>query len=88
MALRAYLLIKLSESVERHEAEKALRKIEAMPEVDFADPTVGSYDLVAMVEASENVGAIADQVAQLPWVRSLEVLRIAASFERSRPAAA
>ncbi|MDD5657106.1 MAG: Lrp/AsnC family transcriptional regulator [Elusimicrobia bacterium] len=87
MALRAYLLIKLSDQVGRDEAQRALRQVEAMPEVDFADPTVGGYDLVLMVETADSVGALADQVAKFPWVRTLEVLKIASSFERHRAAA-
>ena len=86
MALRAYLLIKISDQINCDEAEKALRQVEALPEVDFADPTLGSYDLVLMVETGETVGAVADQIAKFPWVKSVDVLKIVSSFDRHRVA--
>lgn len=87
MALRAYILVKIAEDVDRKAAEKALRQVEAMPEVDFADPVVGGYDLVLMIETSESVGAVAEQVRKFPWVKSVETLKITTSFERHRAAA-
>ena len=88
MALRAYLLVKIADNVDRAAAEKALRQVEALPEVDFADPVVGSYDLVLMVETGESVGAVAEAVSRFPWVKSVETLKITSSFERHRSVAA
>jgi DNA-binding Lrp family transcriptional regulator len=88
MALRAYLLVKISDNVDRETAEKALRQVEALPEVDFADPVVGSYDLVLMVETAESVGGVAETVSRFPWVKSVETLKITSSFERHRNVAA
>ncbi|MFA6003911.1 MAG: hypothetical protein WC881_07575 [Elusimicrobiota bacterium] len=88
MGLRAYLLVNIVENLDREAAEKALRQVEAMPEVDFADPVVGNHDLVLMVEAADSVGAIADALSRLPWVKSVETLKIASSFERHRASAA
>jgi len=87
MALRAYLLVKMADDVDREAAEKALRQVESLPEVDFADPVVGSCDLVLMVETGETVGAVAEAVSRLPWVKSVETLKITSSFERHRGAA-
>ena len=88
MGLRAYLLVRIVDHVDREAAQKALRQVEAMPEVDFADPVVGGYDLVVMIETAESVGAVADQLGRLPWVKSVETLKIASSFERHRAPAA
>ena len=88
MALRAYLLVKMTDDVDRAAAEKALRQVEALPEVDFADPVVGNFDLVLMVETAETVGAVAEAVSRFPWVKSVETLKITSSFERHRAAAA
>ncbi|HAM36585.1 MAG TPA: hypothetical protein DEB40_14840 [Elusimicrobia bacterium] len=88
MGLRAYLLIRIADDVSREQAEKALRQVEGMPEVDFADPVVGSYDLVVMVETAQNAGAVAEQICRLAWVKSLEILKITTSFERHRAPAA
>ncbi len=84
MALRAYLLVRLADTVDRDEAEKALHQVEAMPEVDFADPVLGSCDLVVMVEVAESVTAVADQMSKFPWVKSVETLKIVSSYERHR----
>ena len=84
MALRAYLLVKMDESLDRGSSEKALRQVEAMPEVDFADPVVGGYDLVLMVETAESVSSVADQVSKFPWVKQVDMLKITNSFERHR----
>ncbi|MBI5239430.1 MAG: hypothetical protein HY926_03080 [Elusimicrobia bacterium] len=88
MALRAYLLVKIADSVDREGAEKALRQVEALPEVDFADPVVGQYDLVLMVETGESVGAVAESVSRFSWVKSVETLKITNSLDRHRSAAA
>ena len=88
MALRAYLVVKIADDVDRATAEKALRQVESMPEVDFADPVVGSYDLVLMVETAESVGVVAEAVSRFPWVKSVETLKIASSFDRHRNVAA
>lgn len=84
MALRAYLLVKISDDVDRDTAEKALRQVESLPEVDFADPVVGSYDLVLMVETGESVVGVAEAVCRFPWVKSVETLKITSSFDRHR----
>jgi len=88
MALRAYLLVKIADDVDREAAEKALRQVESLPEVDFADPVVGSCDLVLMVETADSVGGVAEAVSRLPWVKSVETLKITSSFDRHRKAAA
>jgi hypothetical protein len=81
------LLVKLSEDMDREAAEKALRQAENMPEVDFADPVVGPYDLVMMVETADSPAAVAGQVAKLPWVKSVDTLKLVNSLERHRSAA-
>jgi hypothetical protein len=88
MGLRAYLLVKIADDVDRDAAAKALRQVESLPEVDFADPVVGACDLVVMVETADSVGALADQIGKFPWVKSVETLKIASSFERHRTAKA
>ena len=87
MGLRAYLLVKMDDDMERDASEKALRQVEAMPEVDFADPVVGGWDLVLMVETSESVSAVADKVSKFPWVKQVDMLKITNSFERHKPTA-
>ena len=84
MGLRAYLLVQMADNLDQDAAEKALRQVEAMPEVDFADPVVGAYDLVLMVETADSVAGLADQVGKLSWVKSVETLKIANSFDRHR----
>jgi len=84
MALRAYLLVKIADNVDREAAEKALRQVAALPEVDFADPVVGSCDLVLMVETGESVGAVVESVSRFPWVKSVEALKITSSLDRHR----
>ena len=88
MALRAYLLVKIADDVDREAAEKALRQVESLPEVDFADPVVGSCDLVLMVETADSVGGVAEAVSRFPWVKSVETLKITSSFDRHRNIAA
>jgi hypothetical protein len=81
-------LVKIADDVDREAAEKALRQVESLPEVDFADPVVGSCDLVLMVETADSVGGVAEAVSRLPWVKSVETLKITSSFDRHRKAAA
>jgi DNA-binding Lrp family transcriptional regulator len=84
MGLRAYLLIDVADDVEQGQLIEALRELEEMPGVDFADPVIGSRDLVIMVDAPMTVEAIANKIRAKGWIKDLEILRIVSMYERHR----
>jgi DNA-binding Lrp family transcriptional regulator len=84
MGLRAYLLIDVADDVEQGQLIEALRELEEMPGVDFADPVIGSRDLVIMVDAPMTVEAIASKIRAKGWIKDLEILRIVSMYERHR----
>lgn len=84
MGLRAYLLVDVTDEVEQGEFIEALRVLEEMPGVDFADPVIGSRDMVIMVDAPVTVEAIVNKIRGKSWVKTVEILRIVSMFERHR----
>jgi len=84
MGLRAYLLVDIADDVEQGQFIEALREMEELPGVDFADPVIGSRDLVIMVDAPVTVEAIASKIKAKGWIKNMEILRIVSMYERHR----
>ncbi|GAI55452.1 unnamed protein product [marine sediment metagenome] len=51
MGLRAYLLVKVKDSIEQGEFTQAIKEVEREPGVEFVDPVIGSFDMMVMVNA-------------------------------------
>lgn len=79
--VRAYLLVKGSGPSH----DRAIRSLEAIPEVRVADSVSGGIDLVLQLEGErlEDITRARDEVARLPWVASTETLLVMSSrFDR------
>ena len=76
MGLRAYLLVKVKDNIEQGEFIEALREVERMPGVEFADPVIGAFDVVVMVDAPVTVEAIAAKVADNQWFEDMKILKL------------
>ncbi|BDU68005.1 AsnC family transcriptional regulator [Geothrix oryzae] len=79
--VRAYLLVRGSGPSH----ERALRMLEAFPEVRVADSVSGDIDLVLQLEAErlEDLNRIRDEVAKLPGIASTQTLLVMAPrFDR------
>ncbi|WP_243287356.1 Lrp/AsnC family transcriptional regulator [Geothrix terrae] len=79
--VRAYLLVRGSGPSH----ERALKRLEAFPEVRVADSVSGDIDLVLQLEAErlEDLNRIRDEVAKLPGIASTQTLLVmAARFDR------
>lgn len=79
--LRAYLLVKGSGPSH----DRAVKALEALPEVRVADSVSGDIDLVLQLEAErlEDLNRVRDEVAKLPGVASTQTLLVMASrFDR------
>ncbi|HLO68335.1 MAG TPA: Lrp/AsnC family transcriptional regulator [Holophaga sp.] len=79
--VRAYLLVKGSGPSH----EKAMRILEAIPEVRVADSVSGGIDLVLQLEGErlDDITRVRDELAKLPWVASTETLLVMSSrFDR------
>lgn len=78
--IRAYLLIRGGASHDR-----AVKALEAYPEVKVADSVSGEIDLVLQVEAEdlEAINRIRDEVARLPGIAGTQTLLVMAPrFDR------
>ena len=84
MGTRAYLLINVVDEVNQQEYVRIMRELEELSEIDFVDPVVGNWDMVIMIEAPITVEAVAKKIADLKWVKELQILRIVSLFERHR----
>ncbi|GAH69988.1 unnamed protein product, partial [marine sediment metagenome] len=84
MGLRAYFLVTANDDLKQWEFVKAVHEVEHTPGVDFVDPTIGSRDMVIMVDAPITVEAIVQKIRAKPWVKDMEVLRIVSIFERHK----
>lgn len=82
MGQRAYLLIDVKDTVNQQEFIQIIRELEAMVEVDFADPVVGNWDIIAMIEAPITVQAVVKELAQRLWVKNIEIAKIQSVLER------
>ena len=85
MGLRAYLMLRFTDSLSQNELVKALRELEEMDEVDFVDPVQGSWDAIVIVEAPSSVEAVARKIEKKEWVSKVETLKVRSFFERPRP---
>lgn len=83
MGLRAYLLVKVKDNIEQEEFIESLREVERMPGVEFADPVIGAFDIVVMVDAPVTVEAIAAKVQDNPWFEDMKILKLINIFELS-----
>lgn len=81
MGLRAYLMVKAKENIEQKEFIEALRDVERMPGVEFADPVIGDFDVVVMVDAPVTVEAIATKVQDNQWFEDMKILKLINIFE-------
>lgn len=78
--VRAYLLVRGGASHER-----AVKMMEALPEVVVADSVSGDIDLVLQIHAEriEDVNRVRDEIGKLPGVLSTQTLLVmAARFDR------
>ena len=76
MGLRAYLLVKVKDSIEQGEFTQAVKEVEREPGVEFVDPVIGSFDMMVMVNAPATVEAIAAKVQDNPWFEDMEILKL------------
>ena len=83
MGLKAYLLVKAKDHIEQEEFIEALREVERMPGVEFADPVIGTFDMVVMVDAPVTVEAIAAEVHNNHWFEDMKILKLINILELS-----
>jgi DNA-binding Lrp family transcriptional regulator len=83
MGLRAYLLVKVKDNLEQEEFIESLREVERMPGVEFADPVIGEFDMVVMVDAPITVEAVAAKVQDNQWFEDMKILKLINIFELS-----
>ncbi|HUS04106.1 MAG TPA: hypothetical protein VMY79_01040 [Dehalococcoidia bacterium] len=83
MGLRAYLLVKVKDNIEQEEFIVAMREVERIPGVEFADPVIGGFDMVVMVDAPVTVEAIAAKVQDNHWFEDMKILKLINIFELS-----
>ena len=83
MGLRAYLLVKVNDSIEQEEFTQAVKEVEQVPGVEFADPVIGAFDMVVMVDAPVTVEAIAAKVQDNHWFEDMKILKLINIFELS-----
>ena len=83
MGLRAYLLVKVKDNIEQEEFIAAMREVERTPGVEFADPVIGEFDMVVMVDAPVTVEAVASKVQDNQWFEDMKILKLINIFELS-----
>jgi len=76
MGLRAYLLVKVKDSTEQEEFTKAVKEVEQVPGVEFADPVIGPFDMMVMVNAPATVETIAAKIQNHQWFEDMEILKL------------
>lgn len=85
MGTTAYFLINADRQVAQREDyyAKAIAELEAIPEVEFAEPVSGIYDLMVKVDVPIRAILVANKMLEKAWVKRLHVLRVE-PIERER----
>jgi len=76
MAFRSYMLASVAGSQDRDRLVAVIRELEAMPEVTFAEPVIGAYDLVAVVESDEPVEDLVRRIQTVDHVEKVVPLKV------------
>jgi ABC-type iron transport system FetAB ATPase subunit len=76
MAARCYLLASLGDAADREALIAVIRELEAMPEVLFAEPVVGAFDLVATLETREAVEDVVRRIQTIAGIESVTPLKV------------
>ncbi|MBN2496874.1 MAG: hypothetical protein JXR96_19950 [Deltaproteobacteria bacterium] len=76
MAHRAYVLANLDQGTERDGVVQVIRMMEQIDEVSFAEPVLGAFDLVVLVESDSSVEQVVDKLSAIDKVRELTSLKV------------
>ncbi len=76
MAFRSFMLARLRANVDREGIVSVVRELEAMPEVTFAEPVVGAYDLVATVETDDPIEEVVKRIKTIDHVEDVTPLKV------------
>ena len=76
MGTKAYFMISVADEFYQNGCEKAVRDLEAMPEVKAIEPVRGAFDLLVLVEAPVRVIVVANKIMAKEWVKRLNVLTV------------
>ncbi len=76
MAYRSYMLIALQTELVREDKVAVVRALEAMPEVLFAEPVVGAFDVVATLETEGAVEDAVRRIQALERVAAVQPLKV------------
>lgn len=82
MGTKAYFMISVADEFYQNGCEKAVRDLEAMPEVKAIEPVRGAFDLLVLVEAPVRVIVVANKIMAKEWVKRLNVLTVLTVPER------
>ncbi len=84
MAVRAYLLAGFEPGLGGDGQVAAVRALEALPEVSFAEPVVGAFDLVVSVECEGPVEELLPKVTAIAGLRGVQALKARPLAARER----
>jgi len=82
LGLRAYVLIKAQDNLDQEKFSRCIADLENKREVDFVDVTVGSKDVVVVMECASNVDSFVQMIESSDWVECCDVLRVINKRER------
>ena len=76
MGLRAYILIKLKESVDPKKFRDILQSMDHLSEADFIDVVNGMFDIIMMVEAPVCVRTVVEKIQVIDGIDSVQTCQI------------
>jgi hypothetical protein len=84
MAIRSYLLVGLEATLDREAVVALVRTLERLPEVGFAEPVTGPFDLWISAESDQPPEELRERVRRLPGVREVSLLKARSVPARER----
>ncbi len=85
MGTKAYFLVTVAEEFLLGGCERAVRELEAMPEVIAVEPASGACDLFVQVDAPIRVILVANKILAKEWVKRLRILTVQPTRPHGRP---
>jgi len=76
MAFRSYMLASVAGGQDRDRLVSVIGELEAMPEVTFAEPVVGAFDLVAVVETAEPIEELVRRMQTIDHLEKVVPLKV------------
>lgn len=84
MGIRAHILVKVTEDVDREGIIRLIGDLKELSEVTFAESVVGKFDIIVNVECKSSIEEIVEKIKSLSGIAEIETLKVNPVLPRGR----